>query len=224
MGIAAVLVLAATVVCPALGQPAETAIVPGHSVGPITLGMPVREARAAAARFEHATGCDIDLLVAGGVVVAAGSSWGGCLDLQVPPDARPMVMFRLSFLPAPIGVGGPPDVLVDAFGAPSMVRQDVNGLVLIFSNGLAARVGAVVSYVAVQAAGLRSVPRFGDFANETERVHLHFNGASDAPQMLAKAEGRVGGAALQILVKPQLLTQESSSLHGLRLRALGLPN
>ncbi|HLW48452.1 MAG TPA: hypothetical protein VKW09_11870 [bacterium] len=101
--------------------------------------MPATEGGEAAARFERETGCGIDLLVAHGVVIAAGSAWGGCLDLQLPRDtsAGPF------FLPVIVGIGRPPLVLVSVFGPPLVVRQGADSTALIFPNGLVAHVGAV---------------------------------------------------------------------------------
>src|SRR5215472_6947460 len=145
-GVNAVIVLLAIITAPAFGQSNETAIIPGRSFGPVALGMPVSAARVAAARFERTTGCSIDLLVARGVIAAAGSSWGGCLNLQLPKDSEAALM-QLSagpyfVLKAPfvVGTGGPPAVLINAFGRPSLVRRGANSAMLVFGNGLVAHV------------------------------------------------------------------------------------
>lgn len=176
LGLHAVLIVVAITGAPALGQSGETAIIPGHSVGPVTLGMPAGAARVAAARFEQTTGCSIDLLVAHGAVTAAGSSWGGCLNLQLPSDTAAALM-RLSTdpiltsTPFAVGTGGPPAILINAFGVPSLVRRGVHTVVLVFANGLVAHTGAthmrsgVVDYLAVQAPGARSIPRIGYLAD-----------------------------------------------------------
>jgi hypothetical protein len=178
------LVLAAVIVSPALGQPASTVIVPGHALGPVSVGMPATEAREAAAMFERKTGCGIDLLVEHGVVVAAGSPWAGCLHLQLPSDTPLMVVSDgLSFLPVVpvvVGISGPPVALVNAFGAALVVSQGADNAALIFPNGLVAHVsgmhahGGIVSYLAVQATGSMSVPQIGHFtdeANVRRRTH-----------------------------------------------------
>jgi len=171
------LALTATQVSPALSQQAGMTIVPGHALGPVTLGMPATEAREAAEQFERKTGCYIDLLVAREVVIAAGSRWGGCLDLLLPRNTQPMAIFAGPFsLPLAVGIGGPAVALVNAFGTPLVVRQAADEAALIFPNGLVAHVGGVhaqggvVTYLAVQAPGSRSVPQIG-----------HFTAAADAP-------------------------------------------
>jgi hypothetical protein len=176
-GVNAIIVVLATITAPAFGQSNETAIIPGHSFGPVTVGMPARAARVAATRFERTTGCGIDLLVAHDVIAAAGSSWGGCLNLQLSSDTE-AALARLSAGPffvlhAPfvVGTGGPPAVLINAFGLPSVVRRGADIAVLVFANGLVAHVGAtqmrggVVDYLAVQVPGVRSIPRIGYLAN-----------------------------------------------------------
>jgi hypothetical protein len=54
-------------------EPKEGAIVPGHSIGPVALGMSIQKAREAAFIFEKQTRCNIDLLAAHDVVIAAGT-------------------------------------------------------------------------------------------------------------------------------------------------------
>lgn len=154
------------------------AIVPGSSLGPVALGMLGGLARRAAIRFEHETGCEIDLLMARGVVVAAGSAWGACLYLQLPSGTPPMLMSDgMRDLPVVVGVGGPAAALIDVFGTPSVVRQGTDEAALIFPNGLAARVGSVhadggiVTYLAVQAAGATAAPRIGYFNLSEQAQH-----------------------------------------------------
>jgi hypothetical protein len=177
MRVVAALILAIILVSAALAQPAGTTIVPGRALGPVTLGMPAGQARRVVAQFNRATGCDIDLLVARGVVIAAGSPWGGCLDLQLPSDTPPTasvgpIAHRVA--PPIVGIGGPPAALVHAFGPPLVVRQGADSAILIFTNGLVAHVGAtrvrggMVTYLAVQAAGVASVPQIGYFVGEGE--------------------------------------------------------
>ncbi len=175
MRIIAALALATIAVSQAQGQPIGTAIVPGHALGPVALGMPAGEARRIAAQFTRATGCDIDLLVARGVVIAAGSRWGGCLDLQLPPDTLSEASVDPAIDAVPwliVGIGGPPAALVDAFGTPLAMRRHADSAIVIFTNGLVAHVGAVhlnggmVTYLAVQPAGMASVPQIGYFIGE----------------------------------------------------------
>lgn len=146
-------------VAPAWSEPQD--IIPGHALGPVTLGMPAATAYAAAIRFERETGCGIDLLIAQGVVVAAGTRWGGCLHL---PTAE---------------VGSPAIALVRAFGTPLVVRRSGDKAVLLFPNGLVAYVngmesrgGVVVSYLAVQVRGSAIVPQIGYLAGEDTDAHI----------------------------------------------------
>ena len=191
-GLSAAIILLAIIGAPAFGQSGENAIIPGHSVGPVTLGMPARAARAAAIRFERTTGCGIDLLVAHDVVLAAGSSWGGCLNLQLPSDTE-TALVRLSAgpffvlnTPFAVGTGGPPALLINAFGVPSLVRRGADTAVLVFANGLVAHAGAthmrggVVDYLAVQARGAKSIPRIGYLTDvgTTHVIPLYSDGGS----------------------------------------------
>ena len=136
-------------------------IIPGHAFGPVMLGMPATKAYAAATRFERETGCGIDLLIAHGVVIAAGSKWGGCLHL-----------------PAYRGIGSPAIALVRVFGTPLIVRRGADEAALLFPNGLVAYVngmpsrgGGVVAYLAVQVRGSAVVPRIGYLAREDTDAH-----------------------------------------------------
>lgn len=179
--IVAAIILMAIAGAPTLGQSGASAVVPGHSFGPVMLGMPANAARAVAARFERTTGCAIDLLVAGAGVIAAGSSWGGCLSLQLPSGTTQAQVsagpFFVQTTPFAIGTGGPPAILINAFGLPFVERHDRNTAVLLFVNGLVAHVGAthmrggVVDYLAVQASGTRTIPRIGYLA-DVDNVHV----------------------------------------------------
>jgi hypothetical protein len=125
--------------------------------------MSAATAYAAATGFERETGCGIDLLIAHGVVIAAGSKWGGCLHL---PEYR-------------AGIGGPAIAFVRAFGTPLVVRRGADAAVLLFPNGLVAYVngmqsqgGVVVAYLAVQVRGSTIVPRIGYLAGEDTDAHV----------------------------------------------------
>lgn len=145
------------------GELAETAIAPGHSFGPVMLGMPIDEAQARAARFERQTGCNIDLLAAEGVVIAAGSPWGGCLELQLPREFS-----------AHVGIGGHPATLMQVFGIPLILRHSLDRAALIFADGLVAHVGTMrvrggmVTYLAIRSPVSSSLPPIGHFADWPE--------------------------------------------------------
>lgn len=151
------------------GESSEAAIVPGRSIGPVTLGMPIYKARETAALFEYQTGCNIDLLAARGVVIAAGSPWGGCLTLQVPRQTTPPVD----------GIGDPPALLAEVFGRPQTMHLGGDRVALVFADGLVAHVGVLhvhggfVTYLAVQPRGWRSVPGIGHFIAWPEEHSRH---------------------------------------------------
>jgi hypothetical protein len=145
------------------GEPTESAIVLGRSIGPVALGMPIQKAREAASTFEKQTRCNIDLLAAHDVVIAAGTSWGGCLELQLPREFT-----------AHVGIGGHPLALIRAFGTPLIQRHSPDRAALIFADGLVAHVGimrvrgGMVSYLAIQPPGWSSVPPIGHFTDWPE--------------------------------------------------------
>lgn len=95
----------------ALAFPDTMPIVPGQSIGPVRLGMPEAAARQAAAAWEKASGCTIDLTVAGGVVTAIGTRYGACLWLEPPPAL-------VTGGPIVLGIGGDADAMAAAFGIP----------------------------------------------------------------------------------------------------------
>jgi hypothetical protein len=187
----AVFVLASSTILLTTGQQVSATIVPGHALGPVMLGMPTVEARAAAASFEYGTGCGIDLLAAGGRVIAAGSSWGGCLLLQPPNDVRPLPVSTDSFVQSVIfGMSGSPAALVNAFGTPRVIREGMDSVALVFTNGLAAYVGVmhkggVVTYLAVQNPGSTTAPRIGYFAGTVRGLGRPFD---------SEAKSGAGGA------------------------------
>jgi len=80
------------------------------------------------------------------------------------------------FLSAAVGIGGSAVALVNTFGTPLIVRQGADEAAFIFPNGLVAHVGSmhaqggIVTYLAVQALGARSVPKIGHFTDEAERA------------------------------------------------------
>jgi hypothetical protein len=167
----ALLLLAAL---PAFSQPPAPSIVPGSRIGPVALGMAESEARAAAARFERETdGCTIDIAVAAGRVIAAGTRYGGCLSLELPAETQPLVVQAGTFLlPLPAGIGGPAIALINAFGRPLAVRLGGDEVAFVWPQGLAAHVGAasdhggVVTYLAVVAPDSTAVPRIGHFVDD----------------------------------------------------------
>jgi hypothetical protein len=161
---------------PALAQPAVSPIVPGVRIGPVTLGMAESDARAAALRFQRDTGCEIDLLIEQGAVAAAGTRFGGCLALQLPPDTQPLAVQAGPFLmPLPAGIGGPTAALLHAFGRPLRTR-DMGGdrAAVIWPQGLAAHVadasdrGGIVTYLAIVTPGDTAIPRIGHFSQDTD--------------------------------------------------------
>lgn len=143
-------------------------IIPGVQVGPVKLGMAAYDAAGVALAFERATGCQIDLLIVAGRVVAAGTRFGGCLHLslsRVPPSvASTLELPPLHWDPV---MDGPASDFVAAFGAPIEVGLNMNRLALIWSQGLVAHVGGIrngdgnVTYLAVVMPGTTAVPAIG---------------------------------------------------------------
>ncbi|HLY22076.1 MAG TPA: hypothetical protein VKT83_06365 [bacterium] len=147
-------------------EPAEGAIVPGRSIGPVALGMSIQKAREAASIFGKQTRCSIDLLAAHEVVIAAGTPWAACLNLQLPyQTAAPIVV-----------IGSPPAVLADMYGIPWVVQLGADRSAHVFTNGLVAHVGVLhvrggfVTYLAVQPRGWRTVPTIGHFIDRSEAL------------------------------------------------------
>jgi len=139
-------------------------------MGPVWLGMDYRAALAAKKPFESKHGCPIDIQFADGKVVAAGTSWGGCLTLQVPAGA-PTVTVETPF--------GPQAILpqLDAsivpftvtFGKPGIATKlPYDGIAVIWDKGLAVYATATketpaVTYIAVVRPAYFSVPALGYF-------------------------------------------------------------
>ena len=157
-------------VCLASAQEAEfPQIVPGVGIGPVRLGMAADEGTRTAARFAIATdGCTIDVLVIASRVVAAGTRWGGCLDLALPRGARPVgVSLAGTVFRAWPAIGSTPFPFVAVFGQPIIVPFDNDSAALIWRNGLVALVegirdgDGVVTYLAVTRRGSEAVPQVG---------------------------------------------------------------
>lgn len=143
-------------------------IIPGVQVGPVRIGMSAYDAAGVAFAFEHATGCQIDLLIVAGRVVATGTRFGGCLHLSLPDAARNVAT---TIGPASVRwdpvMDGPASDFVAAFGRPREVILNANRLALIWPRGLVAHVGGIhdgdgnVTYLAVVAPGTTEVPLIG---------------------------------------------------------------
>jgi hypothetical protein len=97
-------------------------IIPGEAMGPVQLGMAERVAQVAVHRLDAEFGCNVDIAVSEGRVVAIGTADGGCLDIPLPHDLamrdrddEPKVP------PVAFGIGGPLVALRYAFGQPIRV-------------------------------------------------------------------------------------------------------
>ena len=147
----------------AFAGPPAPPIVPGVAVGPVRLGMTAAEGRAAAGTFLQATGCQIDIVTAAGRVEAAGTRFGGCLDLAIPEGPVPLVRVGGQMVPLATGIGGSPAALVQAFGKPATFVLAPGIAALVWENGLVAQValadqGSVITYLAVIPAGTSTPP------------------------------------------------------------------
>lgn len=143
-------------------------IIPGVQVGPVKIGMSAYDAAGVALAFEHATGCQIDLLIVAGRVVAAGTRFGGCLRLSLPDAARNVATtVGLASVRWDPVMDGPASDFVAAFGRPREVGLNANRLALIWPQGLVAHVSGIhegdgnVTYLAVVAPATTEVPLIG---------------------------------------------------------------
>jgi hypothetical protein len=141
-------------------------IIPGVQVGPVKLGMSAYDGAGAALRFEAATGCQIDLLIVADRVAAAGTRFGGCLELSLP-EATQRIASTVDLASDALGMDGPASAFIAAFGDPLQVRLTANRLALIWPQGLVAHVGGIhdgdgnVTYLAVVMPGTNVVPAIG---------------------------------------------------------------
>lgn len=138
-------------------------ILPGVAVGPVRLGMTAAQGRAAAAAFRDATGCEIDIHILSGRVDAAGSRYGGCLELAMPAGPVMFIQVGSQMIPLASGIGGSPAPLVQAFGKPATFPLTREIAALLWKNGLVAQVAlgdqvAIVTYLAIVPAGTRTPP------------------------------------------------------------------
>ncbi len=144
-------------------------IVPGVGIGPVRLGMSAGEGARAAAQFAAVTdGCAIDVLIIASRVAAVGTRFGGCLDLALPPNARPIgASIAGTRFPVWPAIGSTPSPFVAVLGEPTIVHLDDDSAALIWDNGLVARVegiaegDGVVTYLVVTARGSKAVPAVG---------------------------------------------------------------
>jgi hypothetical protein len=169
--VATIAVMVILPVYPASGQEIPIPkIVPGVGIGPVRLGMAADEGTRAADRFATETdGCTIDILIVNSRVMAAGTRFGGCLDLALPPGARPIgVPIGGTRFPAWPAIGSTPFPFIAVFGPPTIVplNQD-SAAAMVWRNGLVALVegiregDGVVTYLAVTARGSEAVPQVG---------------------------------------------------------------
>ncbi len=138
-------------------------ILPGVAVGPVRLGMTATQGRAAAAAFQNATGCEIDIHILAGRVEAAGSRYGGCLELAMPAGPVLLVQVGSQMMPLAAGIGGSPAPLVQAFGKPATFPLTREIAALLWENGLVAQIAlgdhvAIITYLAIVPAGTRTPP------------------------------------------------------------------
>jgi len=145
-------------------------IVAGVQLGPVRLQMRADEGARVAFAFEHRTGCHIDLLIIAGRVNAAGTRFGGCLEVLVPDDNTRIsgpTDFALPWT-GPF-VGGPASAFILAFGDYLQVNLSTHHVALIWPQGLVAHVADapvasdVVTYLAVVASGSKQIPAIGYF-------------------------------------------------------------
>lgn len=144
-------------------------IVPGVAIGPVRLGMAASEGVRAVAAFNAATGgCTIDVLFAESRVIAAGTRFGGCLDLALPPGANPIgVAIAETRFPAWPAIGSAPRPFLVVFGRPAVIHLNNDAVALIWPTGLVARVDGiregdgVVTYLAVSMPERTTVPPVG---------------------------------------------------------------
>lgn len=144
-------------------------IVPGVGIGPARLGMTEAQVREVLAAFDVASHqCTIDVLTRNGRVVALGTRYGGCLQLALPSSAIGATVIGRALLPEVAGIGGTPAPLVRAFGAPRRFALDPGMAVLLWPNGIVARIATaqkyeIITYLAVVPA-LTAIPPYAFLA------------------------------------------------------------
>ena len=157
-----------------IGFPASSAtaaylpkIIPGEAMGPVHLGMAERAAQVAVHRLGAEFGCDVDIAVSEGRVVAIGTRDGGCLGLPLPPNlARRDTDGGPKVPPVAFGIGGPVAALLYAFGQPiRVVRFRADEAAVVWRQGLIACAGSmslptggIVTYLAVVPSGTAILP------------------------------------------------------------------
>jgi hypothetical protein len=130
-------------------------IVPGVGIGPARLGMTDAQVRGVLTAFDVASNhCSIDVLTSHGQVIALGTRYGGCLQLALPSTAIGVTVMGRVLLPEVAGIGGTPAPLIRAFGDPGRFVLDPDTAVLLWANGLVARVATsqiyeIITYLAV---------------------------------------------------------------------------
>jgi len=154
----ALLITVLTGIAPASADDgAPPQIVPGVGIGPVRIGMTGTEAQEALAIFEvESHQCTIDVLTSHDRVVALGTRYGGCLQLALPSHAVGVMAVGTMLLPEVGGIGGTPAPLVRAFGDPRRFVLDPGMAVLLWPNGLVARIAAsrnyeIITYLAIVA-------------------------------------------------------------------------
>ena len=149
-------------------QPAPQPILPGVGIGPARLGMSEAQARRALQTVGlEESWCTVEIVAVHNRVVALGTRFGGCAELQLPFAARPVhfiVVERMVLKEPDAIIGGSPRPLVRAFGAPLKFRIAPSVNVLLWPNGLVARTaasndGGVITYFAVVRPRTTIVPR-----------------------------------------------------------------
>jgi hypothetical protein len=148
-------------------QRALQPIVPGVGIGPARLGMTEAQARRAleAVGLEEA-GCTVEIIALHHRVVALGTRFGGCAELQLPLAARVprfIAVGGMALKEPDAIIGGSPQPLVRAFGAPVRYELAHSISVLLWSNGLVVRTavsqdGGVITYFAVIRPGSAIIP------------------------------------------------------------------
>ena len=130
-------------------------IIPGIGIGPARLGMTEAQAQGVLAA-SHLTEpeCRVDVYVGYGRVIALGTRFGGCLEVLLPPNVSRLALAGRVILPDVGGIGGSPAPFVRAFGDPIRFQIDSWSAILLWANGLAARVavtvaGEMIIYLAV---------------------------------------------------------------------------
>jgi len=122
-------------------------IIPGVGIGPARLGMTDAQVRGVLTAFDITSNhCTIDALVSHDRVVALGTRFGGCLQLALPSGAIGVTAIGTTLLPEVGGIGGTPVPLIRAFGDPRRFIYDDGMAVLLWPNGLVARIATFAKY------------------------------------------------------------------------------